>query len=322
MSKSGTASRQITEEVGSWPGVEAGPGRRGGFAFKVGRREIGHLHGDRAAHFSFPKAVWAELRKQGRIVPHPVFPDSEGPAARTIEDDADMRDVIELLRLNYDRAVATHGLPGNGDVAIEGVYASTPAALPFDSSLHIRAFLLQREQGNLLVYSAPGLEADAAEIEERGGISRQYLNHGHEAMFASRWVTAPLFVHEHDEPSVAAKTRVSGTFSERHMVDDDFEVIPTPGHTTGATTFLWDSGRHRFLFTGDTIYLRDGEWTAAVLGSSDRALYIESFELIRELDFDVLVPWAATGGQPWYAETGSPDARLRIDAILQGLRHE
>jgi hypothetical protein len=106
-----TASEQITEEVTSWPGVEAGPGSRGEFAFKLGRREIGHLHGDHAAHFGFPKKVWLELRQQGRIVPHPVFPDSQGPAARRIEDEADIRDVIELLRLNYDRAVARHGLP-------------------------------------------------------------------------------------------------------------------------------------------------------------------------------------------------------------------
>jgi hypothetical protein len=104
-----TASRQITEEVTSWPGVEAGPGRRGEFAFKVGRREIGHLHGDHAAHFSFPKQVWAELMEQGRIVPHPVFPDSKGPAARRIEAEADVRDVIELMRLNYERARARQG---------------------------------------------------------------------------------------------------------------------------------------------------------------------------------------------------------------------
>ena len=101
-----TASQQITAEVTSWPGVTAGPGRRGEFAFSVGRRQLGHLHGDRAAHFSFPKAVWAELRQQGRIVDHPVFPGKPGPAARRIENDADVADVIALLRLNYDRATS------------------------------------------------------------------------------------------------------------------------------------------------------------------------------------------------------------------------
>ena len=98
-----TPSRQITAEVTSWPGIEAGTGRRGEFAFRLGRREVGHLHGDHAAHFFFPKDVWAELYEQGRIVHHPVFPGRVGPAARRIEDDADVGDVIELMRLNYER---------------------------------------------------------------------------------------------------------------------------------------------------------------------------------------------------------------------------
>ncbi len=104
MSSALSPSRQIIEEVGGWPGVEVGPGRVGAVAVRIGRREIGHQHGDHAAHFSFPKAVWDDLMSQGRIVPHPVFPESRGPAARRIETDEDIQDVIELMRLNYDRA--------------------------------------------------------------------------------------------------------------------------------------------------------------------------------------------------------------------------
>jgi hypothetical protein len=106
-----TASQRITEEVTSWPGVEAGPGDRGEFAFTVGRRQIGHLHGDHAFHGGFPKEVWKELFDQGRIDYHPVFPGKPGHAARRIENEDDVRDVIELLRLNYDRLVARYGLP-------------------------------------------------------------------------------------------------------------------------------------------------------------------------------------------------------------------
>jgi Family of unknown function (DUF5519) len=109
MSETVTASRRITDEVTSWPGVEAGYGRRGEFAFKVGRREIGHLHGDHAAHFSFPKEVWEELHDAGRIVEHPVFPGRVGPAARRIHDEDDVRDVIALLRMNYERISARAG---------------------------------------------------------------------------------------------------------------------------------------------------------------------------------------------------------------------
>ena len=106
-----TASELITNEVTSWPGVEAGVGRRGEFAFTVGRREIGHLHGDHVAHFGFPKQVWADLHEQKRIDYHPVFPGRPGFGARRIENEADVRDVIELLRLNYNRVVAGHGVP-------------------------------------------------------------------------------------------------------------------------------------------------------------------------------------------------------------------
>ncbi|HEX3510075.1 MAG TPA: luciferase family protein [Solirubrobacteraceae bacterium] len=105
-----SASQQITDEVTSWPRIQAGHGRRGEFAFKVGAREVGHLHGDHAAHFFFPKEVWSALMEQGRIVPHPVFPDREGPAARRIEGQPDVDDVIVLMRLNYDRIIAAHGL--------------------------------------------------------------------------------------------------------------------------------------------------------------------------------------------------------------------
>ena len=104
-----TASERITAEVTSWPGVEAGIGKRGEFGFKVGKREIGHLHGDHAAHLFFPKQTWVELHEEGRIDHHPVFPDRQGPASRQIESDADVSDVIELLRINYDDAVRRAG---------------------------------------------------------------------------------------------------------------------------------------------------------------------------------------------------------------------
>ncbi len=111
MRTSGTASEQITAEVTSWPGVQAGFGIRGEYAFKLGRRELGHLHGDHIAHFGFPKHVWATLFDEGRIGFHPVFPGRPGYAARTIESEADVRDVIGLLWLNYERVVARHGVP-------------------------------------------------------------------------------------------------------------------------------------------------------------------------------------------------------------------
>ncbi len=95
----------ITAEVTSWPGVEVGPGRFGAIQFRLGRRELGHLHGDRLADLPFPRRLRDELVAAGTVVPHRPLPDS-GWASRPISSEEDVRAVIELLRMQYDRAVA------------------------------------------------------------------------------------------------------------------------------------------------------------------------------------------------------------------------
>jgi hypothetical protein len=59
----------------------------------------------------FPKELGAELHEQNRISPHPVAPDKPAWGARAINNEDDTRDVIALLRLNYDRVVERHGIP-------------------------------------------------------------------------------------------------------------------------------------------------------------------------------------------------------------------
>lgn len=66
------SSVRITEVVTSWPGVVAVTGERGEWSFRRGDAEIGHLHGDRVAHFGFPRDLGARLRAEGRVGPHPV----------------------------------------------------------------------------------------------------------------------------------------------------------------------------------------------------------------------------------------------------------
>lgn len=208
---------------------------------------------------------------------------------------------------------------------IPGLYASAPEPLGFGPSLQIRAFLLRRESGNLLIYRSAALERDTQEIRDLGGVWRQYLNHHHEASPACDWVTgefgAPLHVHEKDAVQTSEVCEVGATFSERHRPSEDFEVIPAPGHTAGATAFLWDSGRHRVLFTGDTVFFGRGGWRAAVLdGVSDRERYIESLDLIRTVDFDLLVPGISSAGSPYYEFVEKAEAEKRLDSIIERLR--
>ena len=49
---------------------------------------------------------------------------------------------------------------------IEGLWATPGSPLPFDPRVSLRAFLLEREDGNVIVYNAPGLRTAATEIRD------------------------------------------------------------------------------------------------------------------------------------------------------------
>lgn len=218
---------------------------------------------------------------------------------------------------SYDRA------HGGLELLLPGLHATVGASLSFAPKLRTRSFLLEREPGNLLVYASSGLDSAVAGIEALGGASRWFLSHGHEAMFlpAPEGLGVGPIIHQADREAVAERGRVRAGFSRRHLIDDDFEVIPVPGHTPGATAYLWEHGGRRMLFTGDSLYIDGrGEWIAAVLGSSDRESYLESLELIRGLDFDVLVPWATGAGRPAYAIVDETERRRRLDAVVERVR--
>jgi len=212
------------------------------------------------------------------------------------------------------------------ETLLEPLRATAPVGLGFGRvPLEARSYLLPREAGNLLVYGPGPAEPEAGEIAALGGVARQYLNHRHEASPAGDRIReafgAPLFCHRDEAPAVSEVCRVSFAFSRRHLLDDDFEVIPAPGHTSGATIYLWTAGGRRYLFSGDTIFMRRGEWVAAVLdGVSDRGRYLESLAMIRRLDFDVLVPGIAPVGEAPIAEVDHADADRRIGAIIERLR--
>jgi hypothetical protein len=95
----------IEREVKSWPGVTTGDTGRGGLQFSYGKVELGHLHGSSFADLPFPKKVRDELIAQGRASVHPPLPNS-GWVRRRMGDPGDAEAVIELFRMNYDRAKA------------------------------------------------------------------------------------------------------------------------------------------------------------------------------------------------------------------------
>lgn len=112
MSQVTTVSERITNEVTSWPGVTAGWGRRGEWSFKVGPREVGHLHGDHVAHFMFSGELGTALKAESRVGDPPGVSRQAGPRRPPDREGGGHPEVIELMRLNYDRIVERSGAPG------------------------------------------------------------------------------------------------------------------------------------------------------------------------------------------------------------------
>jgi hypothetical protein len=103
----------IREAVTSWPGVEAVSHRFGGTEYRFGRKEMGHVHGDRLADLPLPRKLRDEVLAGGRAQPHHVLPNS-GWVSCWMAGPEDAPRVIELFRIQYDRYAAAANGPAAG----------------------------------------------------------------------------------------------------------------------------------------------------------------------------------------------------------------
>lgn len=83
------------------------PHRFGGVEFRLGRRELGHVHGDSLVDIPFPKTVRDEIVAAGEAEPHHILPES-GWVSIILRTDHDVERAIDLLRQSFSLAVR-HG---------------------------------------------------------------------------------------------------------------------------------------------------------------------------------------------------------------------
>lgn len=103
------AAQKIQREVTSWPHVAAHPHRFGGTEYRIGRREIGHIHGDYLVDIPFPTRVRDEVIASGQAQPHHILPDS-GWVSVYLREATDVDRAVALLRLSYQLAARQKGL--------------------------------------------------------------------------------------------------------------------------------------------------------------------------------------------------------------------
>ena len=97
------AQVRMTEILTSWPGVISQPHRFGGVEYVIGKREVGHIHGDHLVDIPFPKRVRDQIVAAGRAQPHHILPES-GWISFYLRQESDVEQAIALLRESYEIA--------------------------------------------------------------------------------------------------------------------------------------------------------------------------------------------------------------------------
>jgi Family of unknown function (DUF5519) len=109
----GKLLEMVEREVLSWPRVSkvtGGGGRgQGGFwvppatVFRVGRRQIGHIHDTGVADLMFPRKIHDKLISDGRAKPHGAG--FANVVSYHIREPTDVPGVVGLFRMSYERAI-------------------------------------------------------------------------------------------------------------------------------------------------------------------------------------------------------------------------
>ncbi|HEU4822649.1 MAG TPA: luciferase family protein [Nitrososphaeraceae archaeon] len=111
---------KIRKEILSWPNVTAEQHKFGGVEFRLNKREIGHIHGDRLADLPFPMKTRNELVSSGRASPHHVMPQSGWVSYWIEKGEEDVATIIRLFRLRYEQQLKPKSLNKQEEKVQEG----------------------------------------------------------------------------------------------------------------------------------------------------------------------------------------------------------
>ena len=98
------ASKQIVDTLLTWQGIETHPHRFGGTEFRIGKREIGHIHGDSLVDIPFPKKIRDEIVAAKEAEPHHILPET-GWVSFFLREESDVELAIALLKRSYEIAL-------------------------------------------------------------------------------------------------------------------------------------------------------------------------------------------------------------------------
>jgi glyoxylase-like metal-dependent hydrolase (beta-lactamase superfamily II) len=98
---------------------------------------------------------------------------------------------------------------------------------------------------------------------------------------------------------------------ERTTIEGDVLLVPTAGHTAGQFSTLVEVEGAKILFTADFVWREQGRWRP---GNHSRKKMKPSFDGLRDLAFDVVVPWTGYGQTEMFVPI--PDVNQAVDAMI------
>jgi glyoxylase-like metal-dependent hydrolase (beta-lactamase superfamily II)/ferredoxin len=178
------------------------------------------------------------------------------------------------------------------------------------------SYLIQREEGNVLMDSPRAAPPLLKRIESLGGLKWMLLSHQDD-------VADHGIIHERFgcERIMHVDDRLSGL--ERYLkgedpiaLDDDWLAIPTPGHSAGSTCFLY---KEKYLFSGDHLWWNPHKQRLSASKSyawHSWDLQLKSLEKLLAFDFEWVLP-----GHGYMHHEASPAAmRKTLEQSIKELR--
>lgn len=176
-------------------------------------------------------------------------------------------------------------------------------------------YFLKRPDGNILFATKADASPFVEEVNRLGGVSHMLLGDRHHASPTTAALAKQFGTVLSASQIEATALRPLGVAVEkiipykRDQFALDLEVIPTPGHTRGALSYLWTNQGRRFLFIGDTIVPIDGAWEYWVT-KPNRTEMLRTVQTLAGIAFDVILsnsfaatPVAWVESDPGYRQT-------------------
>jgi hypothetical protein len=182
-------------------------------------------------------------------------------------------------------------------------------------------YLLRRPAGNVLLGTKEDISSLAGELKSLGGITAVLLGDRHHALPSSA-------AFAHSMGTKLAASDIEAKALKRAGVEvgqplrharawfaEDLEIIPTPGHTPGAFSYVWTKGKRRFLFIGDTLVPNHGAWDVYIT-RPNRDKMVRTIKLLSTVNFDVILSNSfACAPLAWHEVTPKARSQLLSDTL-------